>query len=62
MWLSSFFQWSSDTEVCLGGRSFRSATQGLLTRKRTNLPVVLLTELGQFSTALTAVPHATAVC
>lgn len=33
MWLGSFFLWSSDTEVCLGGRSFRSATQGLLTGK-----------------------------
>lgn len=33
MWLGSFFQWSNDTEVCLGGRCFRSATQGLLTGK-----------------------------
>lgn len=61
-WLSSFFQWSSDTKVCLGGRAFRSATQGLLTGKRTHLPVILLMELGQFSTAMTEVPHATAVC
>lgn len=43
-----------------GGRSFRSATQGILTGKRTNLPVILLTELGlMFSTAM---PNATAVC
>lgn len=30
----------SDTKVCLGGRSFRSATQGLLTGMRTRLPVI----------------------
>lgn len=60
--LSSSFQRSSDTKVCFGGRSFRSATQGLLTGKRTHLPVILLMELGQFSTAMTEVPHATAVC